>query len=129
MNFCLKNPLSIISINCHDLCWLLHFGSPPVKLEAPYCLLEFFTRLSEQRNIKHEELPNVYDHCVRDGNVFGGSIFIINVLHILFGNGFKRGICLFTFFEKRTLLESSKNQSISFHFHTSVKNAHSSPCL
>ncbi|XP_022150396.1 protein PRD1 isoform X2 [Momordica charantia] len=49
-------PLSSIGITCHDLCRLLHFGSASVKLVASYCLLELFTRLSEQRTSKQEEL-------------------------------------------------------------------------
>ncbi|KAK9902977.1 hypothetical protein M0R45_001368 [Rubus argutus] len=35
---------------------LMHFGSPVVKLAASYCLLELFTRISEQRNRTGEEL-------------------------------------------------------------------------
>lgn len=48
--------LSFICISCHDLCRLLHFGSSSIKLVASYCLFELFTRLSEQRNSKQEEL-------------------------------------------------------------------------
>ncbi|PRQ38312.1 hypothetical protein RchiOBHm_Chr4g0412451 [Rosa chinensis] len=47
---------SFIGIYCHDLCRLMHFGSPVVKLAASYCLLELFTRISEQRNRTGEEL-------------------------------------------------------------------------
>ncbi|XP_030467401.2 protein PUTATIVE RECOMBINATION INITIATION DEFECT 1 [Syzygium oleosum] len=45
-----------LSIKCHDLCRLMHFGPPLVKLVASYCLLELFIRLSEQRDGKHEDL-------------------------------------------------------------------------
>lgn len=38
------------------MCRLLHFGSPPVKLVVSYCLFELFTRISEQRTSKQEEL-------------------------------------------------------------------------
>ncbi|XP_022929798.1 protein PRD1 [Cucurbita moschata] len=48
--------LSFIGIPCHDMCRLLHFGSPPVKLVVSYCLFELFTRISEQRTSKQEEL-------------------------------------------------------------------------
>lgn len=41
-----------ISIPCHDLCRLIHFGSPPVKLVASYCLLELLTRISEEERIE-----------------------------------------------------------------------------
>lgn len=44
-----QQPMSYISITCHDLCRLMHFGSPLVKLVASYCLLELFTRISDQR--------------------------------------------------------------------------------
>ncbi|XP_004298232.1 PREDICTED: protein PRD1-like [Fragaria vesca subsp. vesca] len=47
---------SFVGIYCHDLCRLMHFGSPVVKLTASYCLLELFTRISEQRNRTGEEL-------------------------------------------------------------------------
>ncbi|XP_059632085.1 protein PUTATIVE RECOMBINATION INITIATION DEFECT 1 [Cornus florida] len=45
-----KQPLSFISIHYHDLCRLVHFGSPVVKLVASCCLLELFTRISDQKN-------------------------------------------------------------------------------
>ncbi|XP_065861506.1 protein PUTATIVE RECOMBINATION INITIATION DEFECT 1 [Euphorbia lathyris] len=53
---CKKQPLSIISIFCDDLCRLMHFGCPLVKLVASYCLLEFLKVLSEQRNTENEEI-------------------------------------------------------------------------
>ncbi|XP_050235983.1 protein PUTATIVE RECOMBINATION INITIATION DEFECT 1 [Mercurialis annua] len=51
-----SQPLTYIRIYCHDLCRLMHFGSPPVKLVASYCLLEIIIRISEQINKKNEEL-------------------------------------------------------------------------
>ncbi|XP_028759746.1 protein PRD1 [Neltuma alba] len=48
--------LAFISIRCHDLCRLLHFGSLVVKIVASYSLLELFARISDQINSKHEEL-------------------------------------------------------------------------
>lgn len=44
-----QQPLFYISIHCHDLCRLLHFGSTPVKLISSYCLLELFQRITEQK--------------------------------------------------------------------------------
>ncbi|KAK6161658.1 hypothetical protein DH2020_005039 [Rehmannia glutinosa] len=38
-----QQPLSYLSIRCHDLCKLMHFGSAPVKLIASFCLMELFT--------------------------------------------------------------------------------------
>ncbi|CAL1404364.1 unnamed protein product [Linum trigynum] len=43
-----------IGINCTDLCRLMHFGSPAFKLISSYCLVELFTRVTEQRNKNHE---------------------------------------------------------------------------
>ncbi|XP_054805363.1 protein PUTATIVE RECOMBINATION INITIATION DEFECT 1 [Prosopis cineraria] len=48
--------LAFISIRCHELCRLLHFGSLVVKIVASYSLLELFNRISDQVNSKHEEL-------------------------------------------------------------------------
>jgi hypothetical protein len=45
-------PLSFIGIHCHDLCRLMHFGSPLVKLVASYSLLELLIRLSDQLEMK-----------------------------------------------------------------------------
>ncbi|XP_011084192.2 protein PRD1, partial [Sesamum indicum] len=40
-------PLSYVSIRCHDLCKLMHFGSAPVKLIASFCLVELFSGISD----------------------------------------------------------------------------------
>lgn len=48
--------LSTINVSCHELCRLMTFGPPLIKLVTSYCLLELITRLSEQIDIKHEEL-------------------------------------------------------------------------
>lgn len=48
--------ITLISISCHDLCRLLHFGPLVVKIVASYSLLELFTRITDQINSKHEEL-------------------------------------------------------------------------
>ncbi|XP_020522939.1 protein PRD1 isoform X3 [Amborella trichopoda] len=42
--------LSVISVRCHDLCRLIHFGSSSTKLIASSCLLELLTNTSSQRN-------------------------------------------------------------------------------
>lgn len=68
-------PVSVISIYCHDLCRLMHFGSPTVKLVASYCLLEFITRLSEQRNTKKEELKCSMGYLMSMMTILEGLIF------------------------------------------------------
>ena len=47
---------SVLGIPCHDLCRLMHFGPPPIKLIASQCLLELFTRISDQRTCTNAEL-------------------------------------------------------------------------
>ncbi|CAN1253212.1 Protein PUTATIVE RECOMBINATION INITIATION DEFECT 1 [Linum perenne] len=54
-----------MGINCNDLCRLMHFGSPLIKLVASYCLLEIFTRISQQMNEKHQEMKC----CSNDGHL------------------------------------------------------------
>ncbi|KAH9679923.1 protein putative RECOMBINATION INITIATION DEFECT 1 [Citrus sinensis] len=54
--FSKKQSLSTINIRCHDLCRLMHFGSPLVKLVSSYCMLELFTRLSDHEDGEHDEL-------------------------------------------------------------------------
>ncbi|KAG2564449.1 hypothetical protein PVAP13_7NG122556 [Panicum virgatum] len=56
---------SVLGISCHDLCRLMHFGPPPIKLIASQCLLELFTRISDQRTCTNAEL-----RC-SEGLVFG----------------------------------------------------------
>ncbi|KAJ4954943.1 hypothetical protein NE237_011726 [Protea cynaroides] len=45
-----------ICIRVHDLCRLVHYGPPPLKLVASHCLLELLTRISDQRHTKTDEL-------------------------------------------------------------------------
>ncbi|KAK9141035.1 hypothetical protein Scep_010716 [Stephania cephalantha] len=52
----LAQPVSVLCIHCHDLCRLMYFGSPPVKLLASCCLLELLTRISDQINKNFDEL-------------------------------------------------------------------------
>ncbi|CAK7348931.1 unnamed protein product [Dovyalis caffra] len=68
-------PLSMISIHWDDLCRLLHFGSPPIKFVASYCLLEVVTRLSEQRNTKHEELKISMGYLMSIMVILKGQVF------------------------------------------------------
>ncbi|KAK4480098.1 hypothetical protein RD792_013155 [Penstemon davidsonii] len=49
-------PLSYVSIRCHNLCKLMHFGSPPVKLIASFCLVELFTGISDYISIEKGDL-------------------------------------------------------------------------
>lgn len=72
-------PLSVISIYCHDLCRLMHFGSPSVKLVASYCLLEFITRLTEQRNRGHEELKCSMGYLMSIMAILEGLIFYSDI--------------------------------------------------
>ncbi|XP_033142017.1 protein PUTATIVE RECOMBINATION INITIATION DEFECT 1 isoform X2 [Brassica rapa] len=48
--------LPVVCIHCHNLCRLMHFGTPQIKLMASYCLLELFTGLSQQIDIRKEQL-------------------------------------------------------------------------
>ncbi|KAE8677601.1 pentatricopeptide repeat-containing protein [Hibiscus syriacus] len=45
--------VSTINIHHHDLCRMIHFGSPIVKLVASSCLLEFLSGISYQKKGKH----------------------------------------------------------------------------
>jgi len=47
---------SVLGIPCHDLCRLMHFGPPSVKLIASQCLLELLMRISDQRTCTNAEL-------------------------------------------------------------------------
>ncbi|CAN6242135.1 unnamed protein product [Urochloa humidicola] len=47
---------SVLGIPCHDLCRLMHFGPPSMKLIASQCLLELLTRISDQRTCVNAEL-------------------------------------------------------------------------
>ncbi|CAL5391931.1 unnamed protein product [Camellia sinensis] len=68
-------PLSFICIHCHDLCRLVHFGSAPVKLVASYCLLELFTRISDQKNEKSEKLNFTARYLLSVMAVLEGLVF------------------------------------------------------
>ncbi|XP_019447895.1 PREDICTED: protein PRD1-like isoform X1 [Lupinus angustifolius] len=68
-------PLAFISISCDDLCRLLHFGSPVIKLIASYSLLELFNRISYQINSKHEELKCTVRYLRSIMSVLEGLVF------------------------------------------------------
>ncbi|CAI8587551.1 unnamed protein product [Vicia faba] len=70
-----SEPLAFIGIRCHDLCRLLHFGSPVVKIIASYCLLELFNRTSDQINSKHEELKCTFGYLMSIRNILEGLVF------------------------------------------------------
>lgn len=84
-----KHPLSYISIHCHYVLRLLHFGSAQVKLVASYCLLEQFCRVSEQRR-KEPDKQKCSTHnlastrAVLEGLIFCSDITVaINCAHCL----------------------------------------------
>ncbi|KAK9062504.1 hypothetical protein SSX86_019691 [Deinandra increscens subsp. villosa] len=72
-----QQSLFYISIRCHDLCRLLHFGSPPVKLISSYCLLELFQRITEQKSKEPDKVKVKQDtHHMRSIiSVLQGLIF------------------------------------------------------
>ncbi|PKU76745.1 Protein PRD1 [Dendrobium catenatum] len=49
-------PTLLISIKCHDLCRLMHFGSSLIKSLSSQCLVEMLSRISDQRERNQEEL-------------------------------------------------------------------------
>ncbi|XP_038715800.1 protein PUTATIVE RECOMBINATION INITIATION DEFECT 1-like isoform X2 [Tripterygium wilfordii] len=71
----LMQQLSTITIQCTDLCRLMHFGPPTVKLVASYCVLEIFTRLTEQVNRKKEELECSMDYQIATRAILEGLVF------------------------------------------------------
>ncbi|XP_022722512.1 protein PRD1 isoform X2 [Durio zibethinus] len=68
-------PVSAINIHCHDLCRLIHFGSPMVKLVASSCLLEFLSGISYQKKWKHEELQCCMGYLMSIMTVLEGLVF------------------------------------------------------
>ncbi|KAK3034161.1 hypothetical protein RJ639_034657 [Escallonia herrerae] len=51
-----KRLITVIRIHCHDLCRLMHFGPPMVKLITSFCLLELFNRITDQKSRKSDHL-------------------------------------------------------------------------
>ncbi|KAK6255277.1 hypothetical protein QQP08_013866 [Theobroma cacao] len=71
----MMQPLSTINIHWHDLCRLMHFGSPMVKLVASSCLLELFSGISYQTKRKHEELQCFMGQLMSIMTVLEGLVF------------------------------------------------------
>ena len=70
-----SEPLSFTGIRCHDLCRLLHFGSPVIKIAASYSLLELFNRISDQINSNHEELRCTVGYLMSIRSILEGLVF------------------------------------------------------
>lgn len=70
-----QQSLSYISIHCHDLCRLLHFGSSAVKLVSSYCLFDLFQRITEQKRKDPEKLEHNANHLRSITSVLQGFIF------------------------------------------------------
>lgn len=68
-------PLSLIGIPCHDLCRLMYFGSPLVKLVASHCLLELFTEITYQRTSEFEELKCTVEYLTSVITILQGLVF------------------------------------------------------
>lgn len=67
--------LAFISIRCHDLCRLLHFGSRVVKIVASYSLLELFARISDRINSRHEEFKCSTGYLMSIKTTLEGLVF------------------------------------------------------
>ena len=67
--------LSLIGIPCHDLCRLMYYGSPLVKLAASHGLLELFSGISDQRSIEREELKCTLEYLMSVITVLQGFVF------------------------------------------------------
>ncbi|KAI3794897.1 hypothetical protein L1987_37538 [Smallanthus sonchifolius] len=76
-----QQSLFYISIHCHDLCRLLHFGSTPVKLISSYCLLELFQRITEQKSKEPDKVKVKQNtHHIRSIiSVLQGLVFHSNI--------------------------------------------------
>ncbi|KAJ4905845.1 putative recombination initiation defect 1 [Raphanus sativus] len=67
--------LPVVCIHCHNLCRLMHFGTPQIKLMASYCLLELFTGLSQQIDIRKEQLRCSSSYLKSVKAVLSGLVF------------------------------------------------------
>ncbi|KAL2332631.1 hypothetical protein Fmac_013844 [Flemingia macrophylla] len=72
-------PLAFIGIRCHDLCRFLHFGSPVIKIVASYCILELFSKISNQINSNHEELKCTIGYLMSIRSILEGLVFYNDV--------------------------------------------------
>ncbi|XP_052208271.1 protein PUTATIVE RECOMBINATION INITIATION DEFECT 1 [Diospyros lotus] len=74
-----KQPLSFVSIHCHDLCRLMHFGSTMIKVVASCCLLELFTRISDQENEKSDKINDSPQHLLSVTAALEGLVFCSDI--------------------------------------------------
>ncbi|KAG8369575.1 hypothetical protein BUALT_Bualt14G0027600 [Buddleja alternifolia] len=72
-------PLSYLSIRCHDLCKLMHFGSPPVKLITSSCLVELFTAISDYTSRKTVDLKFREGYLLSISAVLEGLIYFSDI--------------------------------------------------
>ncbi|KAL8481013.1 hypothetical protein ACS0TY_027519 [Phlomoides rotata] len=73
-------PLSYLSIRCHDLCKLMHFGAAKVKLIASSCLLELFTGISDYTTSgKPEDLKFREGYIMSVSSTLEGLIFFDDI--------------------------------------------------
>ena len=103
-------PLSFIGICCHDLCRLMHFGSPLVKLVASHSLLELLTRLSDQRYKMQLEVKCTMGYLMSVIAVLEGLIFYSDLRVAL-----NCGLCLSIIlgWEKLDMQETTMIEKIS----------------
>ncbi|XP_055828900.1 protein PUTATIVE RECOMBINATION INITIATION DEFECT 1 [Solanum dulcamara] len=71
----IPKPCPYISIQCHDLCKLLHFGSIPIKLLSSQYLLELFSGIEDERSRKSDALEFRTDYLLSIMAVLEGQIF------------------------------------------------------
>ncbi|EYU38964.1 hypothetical protein MIMGU_mgv1a020726mg [Erythranthe guttata] len=74
-----RQPLSYVSIRCHDLCKLMHFGSAPVKLIASFCLVQLFTGISESTSTEPVNFKFRQGYLLSISSVLEGLIFFGDV--------------------------------------------------
>ncbi|KAG9146206.1 hypothetical protein Leryth_007919 [Lithospermum erythrorhizon] len=71
--------LSYISIRCHDLCKLIHYGSPVIKLIASQCLLDIFSKISVHKIKKQVELEIRTGYLLSVVAILEGLVFYEDV--------------------------------------------------
>ncbi|MCL7029782.1 hypothetical protein MKW94_004213 [Papaver nudicaule] len=98
-------PLHMICVHCHDLCRLLHYGTPLVKLLASHCLVELLGRISEQRSKTCDELNCSVKYLKSVMAVLEGLVFDNDVRVAI-----NCGLCLSIIlgWEKPRVIEDSK---------------------
>ncbi|KAJ9553192.1 hypothetical protein OSB04_017237 [Centaurea solstitialis] len=70
-----QQSLSYISIHCHDLSRLLHFGSSPIKLASSYCLLQVLQRITEEKRKQPGKVKHNSHHIQSMTSILEGLIF------------------------------------------------------